>query len=113
VFTFAPAGVRDSAEAEVAQFAAGDNPAPTAERQTDDNHPPTVAQGEDEMSGTQDSIGIKPDHTAEGIPKSDSHVYNGDLSGQRKSSKSATYPWTADVAVKASKVKSSGVKPID
>jgi hypothetical protein len=59
------------------------------------------------MSGTQDSIGIKPDHNAQGITKSDGHVYNNDLRGQRKSSKSATYPFTADVAVKASKAKSS------
>jgi hypothetical protein len=65
------------------------------------------------MSQTQDSIGITSDHKAQGITKADGHAYNRELGGQRKSSKSATYPWTADVAVNASKVKSSGVKPID
>jgi hypothetical protein len=65
------------------------------------------------MSGTQDSIGIKPDHNAQGIAAVGGHAYNRDLSGKRKSSKSATYPWTADKPVNAKSVKRSGSKPID
>jgi hypothetical protein len=33
--------------------------------------------------------------------------------GPRTSSKSATYPWTADTAIDASKVKRHGTNPID
>jgi hypothetical protein len=67
------------------------------------------------MSGTQDSIGITPDHKAQSIAKDAGNGpnYNRDLSGPRKTSKSAVYPWTADTAVKASSVKSSDKKPID
>jgi hypothetical protein len=67
------------------------------------------------MSQTQDSIGIKPSHNAQPAKDGGANAtnYNNDLRGQRRSSKSATYPFTADTAVNASKVKRSGVKPID
>lgn len=67
------------------------------------------------MSQTQDSIGIKPDHNAQYAPDGGANDtnYNRDLSGQRRSSKSATYPWSADKPIKAKNVKRSGVAPID
>jgi hypothetical protein len=63
------------------------------------------------MSQTQDSIGIKDSHKAQGITKSDGHAYNGDLSGTRKSTRPATYPWTADVALGKNAAKVRNVKP--
>jgi hypothetical protein len=69
------------------------------------------------MSGTQDSIGIKPDHNAQPLPKSDGHAYNRDLSGHRKTTKSATRTRSADTPVNAKSVvksaKANSIQPID
>jgi hypothetical protein len=73
----------------------------------DDNHTTKVPHRRNEMSGTQESIGIKPEHDVQSLPKSDGHVYNNDLRGQRKSSKSATRPWKADTPVSAKGAKQS------
>jgi hypothetical protein len=93
-----------------------DESAVPAERQLKNDHTQQrTNEGARTMTTlTDEAIGIKPDHNAVPTPDGGANgPYNADLSGLRKTSKSATYPWTADKPVSAKSVKRSGVKPLD
>jgi hypothetical protein len=73
---------------------------------------PKTALGFRESDGIDTSGFEKP--STEDYNRNTGRLPNAPLSGgTRESSKSATYPWSADTSVNASKVKSSDANPID